>query len=163
MVEQKRFIEKAEKIQKYKKIIISFLIVSLIITSCTGCLKKKDGDTETPDSPVTSQTATTPSEKCKFNIEDTTDEIEDFAKGHGLRYKNRLCYRSDNHYKIDTTRIESDNDLLRAYQDAVYGIVSTGNNTNAKNIYFNIETVLTDDNGYFTLYISYEYQYDSDR
>lgn len=160
---QKKIIEKNKKIQGYKIIILLLLTASLLITICTGCLKKKDGDTETNDLPKTSQTATTPSEKCKFDIEETTDEIEDFAKDHGMRSKDRLCYRSDRHIKIDTTRIESDNDLLRAYQDAVYSIVSTGNNTNAKNIYFNIETVLTDDNGYFTLYISYEYQYDSDR
>ncbi len=145
-----------------KKIILSILMASLILTSCTGCLKKKDGDMETPDSPGTSQAATTPSEKCNFNIEDTKDEIEDFAKDHGMRSKDRLCYRSDRHIKIDTTRITSDSDLLRAYQDAVYSIVSNGNNINAKNIYYNIETVLTDDNGYFLIYISYDYEFDSD-
>lgn len=163
MVGQKKVIEKSEKRKKYKIIILSLLMASLIIISCTGCLKKKDGDAETPDLPSASQVVTTPSEKCKFNIEDITDEIEDFAKDHGMRSKDRLCYRSDKHIKIDTARITSDNDILRAYQDAVYSIVATGNNANAKNIYFNIETVLTDDNGYFIIYITYEYEYDSDK
>lgn len=141
-----------------KKFILVVLAASLIIGSCSGCLTKKDENAETGDTAQQSVSL----EKCKFKIEDTTELISEFANDHGLRYKNRLCYRSDSHYKIDMTRVSSANDLQQKYEDAIYSIVAAGNTTNAKNINYNIETVLLDDNGYFILYITYEYEYESD-
>lgn len=139
-----------------KKIMLAVLAASLIIGSCTGCLEKKSDSTETPD------TAVTVSGQCKFDIEDTVEEISDFAKDHGMKYSKRLCYRSDSHFKIDMTRISGKTEFTQIYEDAVYSIVSTGNLNGAEDIYYNVETVLLDDNGYFTVYLTYQFEYDSE-
>lgn len=146
-----------------KKIILSLLMASLILTSFTGCLKKKNDNSETPDSADTSQSASEPTEKCKFDPEEVKDDITDFARDHGLKNENILCYKSDNYFKIDITRITSDYDLQRQYEDAIRDIIANGNDLNAKKMYFNVETVLLDDYGYFLIYISYDYEYDSDK
>ena len=145
-----------------KKIVITIISILLITAGLTGCGKNRDNNSESPDTAIAEQKIESELEECPFDIDETVDAIKDFARGHGLRSKNRLCYRSDNHIKIDLTRISSNNDLLQNYQDAIYDIVATGNNTGADDIYFNIETVSLDEKGYFIVYITYEYEYSSD-
>lgn len=138
-----------------KKLIMVLLATLIIQTAFTGCLTKKNESAETEDTPTVSG-------ECKFDIEETTEEISDFAKDHGMKYSKRLCYRSDSHFKIDMTRISGQTEFTQMYEDAVYTIVSTGNLNGAGDIFYNVETVLLDDNGYFTIYLTYAFDYDSE-
>lgn len=145
------------------KKIISVLLIVLItvsLTACGGNNSSSDNSKETIDAAQPDKQSSSQTEKCKYDPDDVKDMITDFGRDHGLRVENILCYKSDRYFKIDITRISSEYDLQRQYEDAISDIIATGNKLKASKMFFNVETVLTDDNGYFIIYITYDYEYD---
>lgn len=140
-----------------KKILISLLCVILAF-STTACTKRSELK-ESEDTPEVESTM--PEGECIFNSEDTVDVITSSAREHGMSEKNTLCYKSNNYYKIDTTRLSSQFELQEMYEDAISDIVANGNLLQADNTFFFVESVILNEDGYFIIYIDYEYRFDN--
>lgn len=145
---------------KHKIPILIFCL--LTIFSFTACNRKSSSGSETADTASLEEVVSNQIEECEFDPEEVKEDITNFACDHGLKINKILCYKSDNYFKIDITRITSGYDLQRQYEDAVRDIIAKGNNLNAERMYFNVETVLLGDYGYFHIYITYDYDIDSD-